>query len=398
MLFRTLRLSLSFKDPKVFQSMSTFDLMRSYSLFTAFSFNPLVRHAFRLQQLFPRLFKVLARPAFSQFCAGASEVEVGPRLAQLRERGVGAILDYAAESSPDLDRNVLIMQRAIAVVSDTDDRVAVKLTALVPVVDLERFASSLARNLESIDEIFSFPQYLDHSIKRIEQVIDYAYNNNVQVYVDAEWLAIQPALEALTLHLMRKYNKPGHQITVFNTYQCYLQRTLGIVRRDITIANKYNFMIGAKVVRGAYLTTERARAKALGCSDPVCDNYEETTNSYHAVLRLLRKEAVVDQVLVATHNPYSIAFAKELDDTEETVKTFRKFSYAQLLGMADNVTYTLAGAKMPVFKYVPYGPVEEVMPYLLRRAVENSALMGSVHVKNERTMVKAELRRRLLGY
>ena len=389
MLFTSKKVLLSFKDPKVFESMSSFELIRSYALFTAFSFNPLIRHSFRLHQAVPRLFQFLARPAFSQFCAGASEVDVAPRLAHLRHKGVGAILDYAAESSSDLDKNVPILQRAISAVSGSNDRVAVKLTALASVEDLERFSAFLLEHPAWLVDLptDAFPPYIQPSIRRIEQVIHHAHNKQVQVYIDAEWLTIQPAIEYITLCLMKKFNTT-HPI-VSNTYQCYLQRTLAVVHRDLALAKRHKFVLGAKVVRGAYMTTERERARSLGVSDPVCADYYTTSANYHKVLGVLVKEAVVGHVLVATHNPDSINVALQHALTEEG-----KVNYAQLLGMADNVTYGLAGAGKPVFKYVPYGPMQEVMPYLLRRAIENSALMGSVHVKNERDMVKRELTKR----
>jgi len=221
--------------------------------------------------------------------------------------------------------------------------------------------------------------------------------------VDAEQSYFQPAIHRLAIEMMRTYNTES--AIVFNTQQCYLKKALKTVTLDLEQANRQGFYYGAKLVRGAYMEQERARAKLLGYKDPINPDYEATSAMYHSVLDecLRRIKALKDAgedpqrvgIMVASHNAdtvrYGVKRMEELGlDPQERVLCF-----AQLLGMCDQITFPLGQSGYSVYKYVPYGPVNEVLPYLSRRANENGGMLTKVAM--EKALLRKELVRRLFG-
>merc|ERR1712242_335427 len=206
-------------------------------------------------------------------------------------------------------------------------------------------------------------------VNRLHEIFKYAKEQNVRVMVDAEQSYFQPAIHRLAVEMMRTYNTES--AIVFNTQQCYLKKALKTVTLDLEQAKRQNFYYGAKLVRGAYMEQERARAKLLGYKDPINADYEATSAMYHSVL---------DECLTR--------IAELGLDPQERVLCF-----AQLLGMCDQITFPLGQAGYSVYKYVPYGPVNEVLPYLSRRANENGSMLGKVAL--EKNMLGKELFRRI---
>lgn len=250
-------------------------------------------------------------------------------------------------------------------------------------------------------------------VGRVKKILDLAQSLEVRVMVDAEWMDIQPAIDHMVLFLQRIYNH-GDQPIVFNTYQTYLKNMHGKVLRDLARSRREGWRFGAKLVRGAYMVSEREKAKQRGVESPVNESYEDTDNEFNRSLDAILAHTSLDpskapalipgqkdgpgryagaEVLVASHNRQSIERAllkiKEFNTNRDNVY------FGQLLGMADHLTFTLGKNGYKAYKYVPYGPIGEVMPYLIRRTQENSAILGSSGVQEERKMVGAELRRRL---
>jgi len=252
-------------------------------------------------------------------------------------------------------------------------------------------------------------QLYRNMLKRVEKIMDLAQENNVRVMVDAEWIDIQPAIDHIVHCLQVKYNK-GSQPIVFNTYQTYLKGMHGRVKQDLEMSVRQGWRFGAKVVRGAYMVSEREKARQRGVDSPICETYEDTQANFHASIDSIlshnagASEVDVDfpgktapsEILVASHSRESIEFT--LKRVEELQKNINHVGFGQLLGMADHLTFTLGANGYKAYKYVPYGPIDEVMPYLIRRTQENSAVLGSAGVQEERAMIGKELRRRLVGF
>jgi len=248
---------------------------------------------------------------------------------------------------------------------------------------------------------------------RVMKIMDLAQKLGVRVMVDAEWTDIQPAIDHIVIFLQRIYNY-GDQPIVFNTYQTYLKGMHLRVLRDLERSRREGWRFGAKVVRGAYMVSEREKARQRGVESPVCETYEDTHQEFHDAIDAILAHQNLDaasappilpggrdgpgrtagaKVLVASHNRSSIE--RTLQRMKELNKDHTDVYFGQLLGMADHLTFTLGANGYKAYKYVPYGPIGEVVPYLIRRTQENSTILGSDGVQEERRMVGQELRRRL---
>ncbi|KAF5920538.1 hypothetical protein HPG69_012642 [Diceros bicornis minor] len=216
----------------------------------------------------------------------------------------------------------------------------------------------------------------------------------VRLMVDAEQTYFQPAISRLTLEMQRRFNveKP----LIFGTYQCYLKDAYDNVTLDVQLARREGWCFGAKLVRGAYMAQERARAVEIGYEDPINPTYEATSAMYHRCLDYVLEELMHNakaEVMVASHNEDTVRFTLRRMEELGLHPADRQVSFGQLLGMCDQISFPLGQAGFPVYKYVPYGPVMEVLPYLSRRALENSGiLMGG---QRQRQLLWQELMRRL---
>jgi len=225
-----------------------------------------------------------------------------------------------------------------------------------------------------------------------------AAKSGVRLLIDAEQKRYQPAIDNLVLELQREFNGSDKPI-IYNTYQCYLVDSPERLKNDVERSERFNYHFGAKLVRGAYMESERELAEAVGDPDPIHPTIEKTHECYNnSVAYLLRHSAKSDlnvEIMCATHNDESITKAIESMNDYGIDRTSSTLCFAQLYGMSDALTFNLGKYGYRAFKYVPYGEVDEVMPYLLRRARENSAIVGATTFELE--MIKAELGRRFKG-
>lgn len=239
-------------------------------------------------------------------------------------------------------------------------------------------------------------------VNRLHNIFKYASEKNVRVMVDAEQTYFQPAIHRLAMEMMAIYNKD--KAIVFNTQQCYLRKAYNTVTMDLEQAERQNFYYGAKLVRGAYMEQERARAALLGYKDPICVDKDATDVSYHKVLDLclgkiadLKARGEDHQkvgIMVASHNEDTVRHGIKRMADLELDPAERVLCFAQLLGMCDQMTFPLGQAGYSVYKYVPYGPVNEVLPYLSRRANENGSLMFKL--QKEKRLLRKELATRII--
>lgn len=238
-------------------------------------------------------------------------------------------------------------------------------------------------------------------IRRLNTIVKTAQDLDVRIMIDAEQTYFQPAISRITLEMMRKYNT--EKAIVFNTYQCYLKDTYKEVCTDLEQAKRQNFYFGAKLVRGAYIEQERARAAALGYDDPTNPSFEATTEMYHKTLteclRRIRilKDSNIDPkkiaIMVASHNEDTVRFAIEQMKEIGIHPEDKVICFGQLLGMCDYITFPLGQAGYSAYKYIPYGPVNEVLPYLSRRAQENKGVLQKI--KKEKRLLLSEITKRL---
>lgn len=260
----------------------------------------------------------------------------------------------------------------------------------------------LVPNLQSgqVEPLLSrFTEEEDLQMKRMLQRMDVlakkALETGVRLMVDAEQTYFQPAISRLTLEMQRKFNKDNP--IIFNTYQCYLKEAYDNVTADVELSRREGWHFGAKLVRGAYMQQERDRAAEVGYEDPINPTYEKTNEMYHRCLDYVLEEIRHNRkanVMVASHNEDTVKFTLKRMNELGIYPEENKVYFGQLLGMCDQISFPLGQAGYPVYKYVPYGPVNEVLPYLSRRAQENRGIMKGA--TRERELLWTELRRRLL--
>ncbi|XP_073529396.1 proline dehydrogenase 1, mitochondrial [Phyllobates terribilis] len=260
----------------------------------------------------------------------------------------------------------------------------------------------LVPNLKSgqVEPLLSrFTEEEDLQMKRMLQRMDVlakkALETGVRLMVDAEQTYFQPAISRLTLEMQRKFNKDNP--IIFNTYQCYLKEAYDNVTADVELSRREGWHFGAKLVRGAYMQQERSRAAEVGYEDPINPTYEKTNEMYHRCLDYVLEEIRHNRkanVMVASHNEDTVKFTLKRMNELGIYPKEKKVYFGQLLGMCDQISFPLGQAGYPVYKYVPYGPVNEVLPYLSRRAQENRGIMKGA--TRERELLLREFIRRLL--
>ncbi|XP_062873977.1 proline dehydrogenase 1, mitochondrial [Trichomycterus rosablanca] len=243
-----------------------------------------------------------------------------------------------------------------------------------------------------------FTEEEEKQMKRMLQRLDvlaiHAVENGVRLMVDAEQTYFQPAISRLTLKMMRIFNRD--RPVIFNTYQCYLKEAFENVCVDVELSRREGWCFGAKLVRGAYMNQERSRAKEIGYEDPINPDYESTSHMYHRCLDYVLEEIGRNgrtSVMVASHNIDTVKHTIQRMNEMGLAPTEKKVYFGQLLGMCDQISFPLGQAGFPVYKYVPYGPVNEVIPYLSRRALENRGVMRGAQM--ERELLWKELVRRI---
>ncbi|KAI8373228.1 FAD-linked oxidoreductase-like protein [Radiomyces spectabilis] len=254
----------------------------------------------------------------------------------------------------------------------------------------------------------------DRMMDRVDQVCGLAHDLNVGIMIDAEQSYFQEAIDHVAIHFERKYNKfdaqGNHSVTVFNTYQMYTKASSKKLQMDVEYSKRENFAFAAKLVRGAYMVSERKRAIEFNYPSPIHDSHEDTNTCFNNGVRYLLGELHDFQeksgkplsastapivFMVASHNRESVIMTVEEMERRNILPTAGVVHFGQLYGMQDQLSYTLGKNHYSIYKYLPYGTVEEVIPYLLRRAQENSSVLGSVG--KERSLMWEEVKDRLAG-
>jgi proline dehydrogenase len=213
---------------------------------------------------------------------------------------------------------------------------------------------------------------------------------NIKVFVDAEESWIQPAIDEIVEEFMIEYNKKD--VLIFNTVQMYRKGRLEYLKNLKNKATKSNFKIGIKLVRGAYMEKERLRARRMNYQSPICNSKEDTDNQYNKGLEFMFDNIDLFSIFLGSHNEQSVLNAILLADKMAISKNNQNLYFGQLFGMSDNLTFTLAKNGYNSVKYLPYGPVKDVIPFLIRRAEENTSVSGQTN--RELELIKSEVKRR----
>uniref|UniRef100_A0A663DVX9 Proline dehydrogenase n=1 Tax=Aquila chrysaetos chrysaetos TaxID=223781 RepID=A0A663DVX9_AQUCH len=270
-----------------------------------------------------------------------------------------------------------------------DSRTKLSKLLLVPNMQTGQLEPLLSRFTEEED------LQMKRMLQRMDVLAKRATEKGVRLMVDAEQSYFQPAISRLTLEMQRRFNRD--RAIIFNTYQCYLKEAYDNVTVDVELSRREGWHFGTKLVRGAYMEQERERAAQIGYEDPINPTYEKTNEMYHRCLDYILEEIKHSwkaNVMVASHNEDTVKFTLRRMMELGIHPSEKKVYFGQLLGMCDQITFPLGQAGFPVYKYVPYGPVNEVLPYLSRRAQENRGFMQRAN--RERDLLWREVKRRLL--
>lgn len=325
---------------------------------------------------------------FRQFVGGETIAECKKTIEVLGKYNVGAILDYSVEgkeSEYDFDA---CMKETIATVERAKNEKHIpfsvfKITGLARFALLEKVSSGQKLSAEEEKEFARVHE-------RVNRICRHAHECNVPIFIDAEESWIQQAMDELANDMMRLYNKK--KAIVYNTYQLYRKDRLSYLQESFLKAEKENYFLGAKLVRGAYMEKERRRASELNYPSPIQDTKETCDKDYDKALEFCMNNIERVEICAGTHNEKSSLYLVELMKQKGIAPSDKRIYFSQLLGMSDHISFNLANAGYNVAKYVPYGPVKEVLPYLIRRAQENTSVEGQTG--RELSLIIKEKKRR----
>ena len=370
--------------------------------------------------------------AYDHFVAGSDTVETGHTVRRLWDSGVRGMLDYGLEHAVDNESCDIAEKQLIKTAESTQSLppssvgfVAVKVTALCPVYLLRRLSDLLRwehnnssfklpwkqQTLPIFSEISPFyhtlqqpaplnaeeERDLELAHQRLVNVCEKGFESNVRIVIDAEDTSIQPAIDYFTYWASIKYNEKQRPL-VYGTIQAYTKDADMRMALTKKAADKMGLPTGFKIVRGAYMSSERELANSLGVDSPIHDTIENTHNCYDRCAVFMLDEIATGPggLILATHNLQTGKLAATKAREYGIGKDSGKLEFASLYGMADAMTFGLRNAGFGVSKYLPFGPVDQIMPYLLRRAEENKGMLSSSAL--DRELMMKELKRRMKAY
>ncbi len=384
----------SFEDTETaFANRSDFDLKKMNLLFWTMnkptlvdSGTPLLKLAFKIRMPFVQ--PVVKNTLFEHFCGGETIEDSERTVIQLTQAGIGTILDYSVEGKKSTEgfettKNEII-RTIIRAKGDSNIPFCVfKVTGIGHSKILEKVQAKETLNTDEKDswEKIQF---------RMNEICQAAYQNNVRIFVDGEETWFQETIDDLTYQMMEKYNKD--KALIYNTYQMYTVDRLEKLKLAYKNAVKGQYYVGAKIVRGAYMEKERKRATEKNYTDPIQPDKLSTDRDFDAAMEFCIEKRQRISICAGTHNELSCYSLVVLMEAYAIKKNDPRFYFAQLYGMSDNMSNNLAAAGYNVAKYVPYGAVKDVMPYLMRRADENTAIAGQS--SREYLLIQKEIERR----
>lgn len=385
--------TLSFENTEIaFRHSSNSDLKRAYWLFRMININflvkigpPVTNFAMKIGLPIKSLIKATI---FKHFCGGETISECDNTIKNLHNGGVGTILDYSVEGEDEEQVFDATRDEIIQTINRAAGDKAVPITVF-KVTGVGRF--SLLEKLDAKEMLTIQEQTEWEKVQaRVLAICSRAHEASVPVMIDAEETWIQKTIDQLALDMMLEFNK--EKIIVYNTYQLYRHDKLASLKEDHAVAVKGGFILGAKLVRGAYMEKERKRAAEMGYPSLIQPDKQSTDRDYDAALHFCVDNLDKIAFVAGTHNENSCRLLADLLNEKKIAHNHSHVYFSQLLGMSDNLSFNLADAGYNVAKYVPYGPVKSVLPYLFRRAQENTAIAGQM--SRELGLILKEKKRR----
>ena len=382
-----------FNDTQVAFALKTdTELERAYFLFKMIDNEPLVRIGtavtnFALKAHLP-VESLIRVTVFDHFCGGTTEDDCLSVVDKMFTKGVSSVLDYSVEGKEEEEQFDAALQMTLKTIEFAKERKAIpfavfKPTGLGRFYLYEKIGEKQPLTLEEQNE-------WNRVVARFDLICNTAHDKDVALLIDAEESWMQDAADELVTDMMRKYNKK--KAIVFNTLQLYRWDRLDYLKKLHNQAKVEGFYIGMKIVRGAYMEKENSRAEEMGYPTPICESKEATDINYDVTMEYMMDNLDVMSIFAGTHNESSSYKLIEMMESKSISKNDNRIWFGQLYGMSDNISYNLAKYGFNVAKYLPFGPVRDVMPYLIRRAEENTSVAGQT--SRELNLLKTERQRR----
>ena len=375
-----------------FSLKSDTELDRAYFLFKMIANEPLVRIGtavtnFALKANLP-VEGLIRATVFDHFCGGVNEDDCLTVVDKLYTKGVSSVLDYSVEGKEEEEQFDAVLEKTLKLIEFAKEKKSIPFAVFKPTgfgrIDLyQKIGEGEQLNAAETEE-------WNRVVARFDKVCKASYDSDVALLIDAEESWMQDAVDDLVEEMMLKYNKS--KSIVFNTLQMYRWDRLDYLKKLHDKAKKEGFYIGIKLVRGAYMEKENERAEEMGYPTPICSSKEATDENYDASVKYMVDHLDSMFIFEGTHNEASTYFLMDLMEEKGIKSTDDRIWFGQLYGMSDNISYNLADNGYNVAKYLPFGPVKDVMPYLIRRAEENTSVAGQT--SRELAMIKAERNRR----
>jgi proline dehydrogenase len=382
-----------FDDTQIaFSLKSDTELERAYFLFKLIANEPLVRIGtavtnFAIKASLP-VEGLIRATVFDHFCGGVNEDDSLNVVDRMFTKGVSSVLDYSVEGKEEEEQFEAVLEKTLKLIEFAKEKKSIPFAVFKPSgfgrIDLYEAVGS-GKNLTATET-----EEWNRVVARFDKVCKASYDSDVALLIDAEESWMQDAADNLVSAMMVKYNKS--KPIVFNTLQMYRWDRLDYLKNLHEKAKQEGFFIGMKLVRGAYMEKENERAIEKGYPTPICSSKEATDENYDAAVKYMVDHLDTMSIFEGTHNEVSTYSLMNLMEKKGIKSTDDRIWFGQLYGMSDNISFNLAAEGFNVAKYLPFGPVKDVMPYLIRRAEENTSVAGQT--SRELAMIKAERNRR----
>lgn len=377
-----------------FESRSNAELKKANFLFSAMGNPWMSKIGIQFTQLAFKLYLpikgIVKSTIFKHFCGGETLEEADQTAKELYKYGVAVIMDYGVEGKSEESEFEKTTESFLRTLDFSHGKeyipfISLKVTGFARFELLEKIHNKEALTDEENAEY-------ERVKGRIDKICGLAAKYSKMILIDAEESWIQQPVDDLADEMMAKYNQ--HEVIVFNTFQLYRHDRLDFLKISHVKALDQNYKLGAKLVRGAYMEKERARAIDKGYPSPIQSTKEDTDSDYNKATEYCMLHLDSIKLFIGTHNELSCMKAAQLMDQLTVPHHSEKVHFSQLFGMSDNISFNLAKDNYRVSKYLPYGPVQDVIPYLMRRAQENTSVAGQTG--RELALIKKELQRRKL--
>ena len=384
-----------FSDTKeAFSLKSNFELNRAFFLFRIIGNSTFVKLTTSLTK-FALKFHLPVTPiikatVFDHFCGGVSEEDCIPVINKIFDKNVYSVLDFSTEGFDSEKEFDECLRKKISIIDFVKNRKEIPFAVFKPTclgsTELFKKVSKFEKLNNSENDSW------DRVIQRFDQVCSKAFKENIKILIDAEEVEVQNAIDDLAIKMMRKYNIKSP--IVYNTVQMYRKDRLGYLNEMISNKLNNDVILGLKLVRGAYMEKERNLANSINIDSPICDSKLETDKNFNSGLEFIFNNLNRTSFVCASHNEDSIFKVMEMMKLKGLKTNDHNIWFGQLYGMSDNISYNLASRNYNTFKILPFGSVKNLMPYLIRRAEENTSVQGQTG--RELQLIIKEKRRRSL--